>query len=695
MLALAVFAPLALYALTMPTGVVGEDDGLFIINGVFLGVEHPPGYPVFTVVHYLFQQVPFGSAVVKGHLLSAVFGSLTTGVVYLVCRRLGVIPGVALLGAWVLAVCDSFWSQAVITEVYTLNALLFFGVTLCLVELWRDPHRKWPWLLGPALYGLGLANNWPLMALSAPALAVGLWPLRRHVMRNAPVGLGLLVVFAGVPYAWLYAYSRAAPAFSFIEPFRGLGDLAAYIGRRNYSQVDVQSSWGWEDMAGYAGWLAQDVAYQTAFLGALIVVVGFVWVIVRRRALVVTDAERATWWFAVFGVAAFVCNGLLLLVPLRNEYDDHGIQVFQAYPLVAYGVVAVGFALGLDFLARRWDSGWFRRVGGPFGRPGAGAVVAFCLGLALVGASLGMSWDVGERRGDDFSERYADFVFESVGEGATLMVAGDLATHALGYRHFVVGDRPDVRLVNIDGLVYSTNFLRNSFHHPPDLTTAVMNHYVGNVDRDVYWAYGSAFPELGNLTLTWGGPTALVTAVAGGSSEPSYQLTDVALRYGDWLLGTRPEDGADRSNRNRLLYAHCSYVSSIVHFGHAEDAGLLSDFVERAEDDPYCLNGMVFPVLERLAGDLYERSITNRTTGSHSLTDDVDLVVVEGWLHRAGDLMESGEFDHYTSFEAELLNGMGKLRILQGRPEEAQEYFLRSAALYGDDLNFGLMAASW
>ena len=45
-LAAAVLGPLALYAATLPRTVVLEDDGLFLMAGVHLGVAHPPGYPL-------------------------------------------------------------------------------------------------------------------------------------------------------------------------------------------------------------------------------------------------------------------------------------------------------------------------------------------------------------------------------------------------------------------------------------------------------------------------------------------------------------------------------------------------------------------------------------------------------------------------------------------------------------------------
>ena len=689
---LSVFVPLLLYVFTMPTGVVVEDDGLFLINGVFLGVQHPPGYPVFTVVHHLFQQIPFWSPAVKGHLLSAIFGASACGLVYLVAFRVGAGALPAVLGAWMLAVCEHFWSQAIITEVYTLNVLLFFGVAFCLVELWRDPVRLWPWLLASVCYGLGLANNWPLMVLSGPAFLVALWPLRHHLLRRFPVSAGLLFVSMGVPYAWLYSHSRSDPDFSFMAPFQGYTDFLSYLGRRNFAGVDVHPSWGWHDFIGYLGWLGHDVFHQVAVLGGFVVLLGLLWMTLPSGRFGWLAPGRPARWFALFSVAAFLCNSVLLLLFLRNEYDDYGLHIFQPYPLVCYGVVAVWFALGLGALARASDAGLFRRL---VPARVSGVALATLLGTVLVFTSLAFSWEQGDRRDDDFADRYADYVFESVGEGSTLLLGNDLPTHVLGYRHFVLGERPDLRLVNVDGLVLSTNLRKGTWHDDRlDVLNAIDRH-VRNSGRDVYWVYSSAFPILPHYKFTWNGPTALLTSTVGSDLDTSYVLTDVGMEYGDWLLDVLLEDGSERSHRNVLLFTYCSYASSLMHFGNLDDAADLSHFVERAWDDPVCLQGMAYAVLERLAIKLYESALSSGSSGPHRLPPLVDLDMVDSWLIRAHELQDSGEFGNYVNLDAELLNSMGKLRLLQGRPGEASRYFERSGEIYEDERNFGLTAPSW
>ena len=135
----AALGPLALYVATLPRTVVLEDDGLFLMAGASLGVAHPPGYPLYTLVCHLFMQLPFATPAVSGHLSSAVPGALACAMVAVCARQLGASRCAALAGAWLLGASEHFWSQAIIAEVYTLNALLFFGVYALLLRVVLRP----------------------------------------------------------------------------------------------------------------------------------------------------------------------------------------------------------------------------------------------------------------------------------------------------------------------------------------------------------------------------------------------------------------------------------------------------------------------------------------------------------------------------------------------------------------------------
>ena len=169
-LSAAIAVPLILYILTMPRAVALEDDGWFLIVGKFLGVGHPPGYPVHTLISNLFLKLPWGSPAFLGHLLSAVFGAFACGAVYICARLLGAAVVAAITSAWLFAVSEHFWAQAIITEVYTLNALCFFGIFALLLHLRRNPDDGRAWAGAAFLYGISLANHWPLMVFGITGL---------------------------------------------------------------------------------------------------------------------------------------------------------------------------------------------------------------------------------------------------------------------------------------------------------------------------------------------------------------------------------------------------------------------------------------------------------------------------------------------------------------------------------------------
>jgi hypothetical protein len=143
---------LGLYGLTLaPTVVTLFDDSLeFQLITYQLGIAHPTGYPLYTLLGWLFTRLPIGDVAYRVNLMSAVFGAATVALVYLIGLEL-TIPDemhndgsrppytqvlAALIGALALAVSSIFWSQATVAEVYTLNAAFIAGI------LWLLVHRK-------------------------------------------------------------------------------------------------------------------------------------------------------------------------------------------------------------------------------------------------------------------------------------------------------------------------------------------------------------------------------------------------------------------------------------------------------------------------------------------------------------------------------------------------------------------------
>ena len=207
--------------------------------GAHLGVAHPPGYPLYTLIVYLFTLLPFGSVAFLGHLSSAVLGALACGCVYVCARLLGASPIPALTGTYLFAASEHFWSQAIIAEVYTLNALFFFALYALLLYGICQPHRTGIWDCCGRRLWLELDQSLALMVLATPGLMLVVLPVWRTVYRKLPLLLGIFLPSAALPYAWMVWRSQAEPLISFYGSIDTLKGFWFYFRRQGYIHVDA------------------------------------------------------------------------------------------------------------------------------------------------------------------------------------------------------------------------------------------------------------------------------------------------------------------------------------------------------------------------------------------------------------------------------------------------------------------------
>src|SRR5215218_720077 len=123
-----------------------------------LGMTHPTGYPSYLMLSHLFTYLPVGDCAYRANLASATYATLAVSVLfaagYLLSGR--VVAAAAAALAFGLGV--TLWSQAVIAEVYTLNAL-FVALTLLTLLLWREYRKDRYLLLAAFLVGLSMTDH--------------------------------------------------------------------------------------------------------------------------------------------------------------------------------------------------------------------------------------------------------------------------------------------------------------------------------------------------------------------------------------------------------------------------------------------------------------------------------------------------------------------------------------------------------
>lgn len=142
---------MAVYAWTAAPNVTLLDSGEFIVAAQHFGVPHPTGYPLWTILAWLFQLLPLGNAAWEIALLSGVLGALAVGICGLISHSSlrWLFPELSRNVTLPLSICFSLlfafsvsmWSQATIAEVYTLHALLVGLYLASLYALIRFPQK--------------------------------------------------------------------------------------------------------------------------------------------------------------------------------------------------------------------------------------------------------------------------------------------------------------------------------------------------------------------------------------------------------------------------------------------------------------------------------------------------------------------------------------------------------------------------
>jgi hypothetical protein len=315
-----------LYAVTAaPSVATVFDDSLeFHVVLPTLGITHPSGYPLYTLVGWLVAGLPpFGEPAGRINLLSAALAAAAVAVLFLVARKFAGSRPAALVAAVIFALSPTWWSQATVAEVYALHGLLVAVFIYGLLR-WEEARAARSraaatdaWLRWAALtLGLGMAHH-RMIALMLPAALVFIFWTDPALLRQPRRWIAPLLLALAPLLLYLYLPIRGAAVSSLdgtYEPtLRGTVD---WVLARGYSIFLTGNPFNidrrWTDY----------VALVLAELGALTVIAAIfgisrAFAYHRRRAVFLLLATLTQIAFAVSykvqDVAVFFIPAFMLL----------------------------------------------------------------------------------------------------------------------------------------------------------------------------------------------------------------------------------------------------------------------------------------------------------------------------------------------------------------------------------------------
>lgn len=214
--------PSILYACTAHRFVGFWDTGEMDTVPYILGIAHPPGLPLYTLLGWLFSHLfAFGSVAFRMSLLSALAMGGAAWCVSRIANEFKRAPWAALFAALLFACGTVAWNVATRADVHALLTLLYAAALLAWLRWYREstPSRLY---LAAALLGLAIAAH-PVGFFLLPAVLV-LVIMRLHEIEYGPLGRAsvLALACACAPFLYLPLRSAAVSAFA-LDPSASLG----------------------------------------------------------------------------------------------------------------------------------------------------------------------------------------------------------------------------------------------------------------------------------------------------------------------------------------------------------------------------------------------------------------------------------------------------------------------------------------
>ena len=399
-----------IYAWGASRSIYVGDSGELVAAVHTLGIPHPSSYPLYVLLGKLWTVlVPVGSIAFRMSLFSAFCAAAAVAGLYLLGRRLGLTTIPALFSCLLLAFSPSFWSQANIQRVYSLNALLLV-MALSFAAAWYQSRQ--PRALVAAFFVAALgATNHTYMGVFAIALGVFALIAEPGLLRKPRtlIALGVAFVLGLAPYLYLPLRSRANPRLDWGNPETIRGTIDVILRREAWERAWIESP---ADLLTIAGDLLLRIGIELFWLGAVLALIGLLW------------ARAKKWPILLLLLAVF---GNYLAMALHGSRSD--LFIWHRYYIPTFVILALLAGLGLELVRERLSPKL------------AAAALLLPLTMLVVGYP---QFDRSHFRiADDFSRT----LLSTLPPGAHLSASDDNILFVLIYLQLVEGVRPDVDLI--------------------------------------------------------------------------------------------------------------------------------------------------------------------------------------------------------------------------------------------------------
>jgi hypothetical protein len=421
---------LLVYGVTAYPELGGGDSAELTVVARTLGVAHPPGYPLFTLLAHLWSLLPFGSVAWRLNFFSGVLNAFAAVVLFLSVTRWTRNAWAGFLSAGLFAFTPLVWTYATTTEVFSLNNLFVAGlvyISVRLAEGESPSQRKWAYFAGFWL-GLGLSNHHILIFYGIPFLMWLFIFLKGLTFQRKQFLVLVLCFVAGfLPYLYLPIASRTIPLAGWGDPTSVSGFLSHFF-RTEYGTFQLGAMGeGRGIFWNLLGYQLQTLPWQWSFVGVAFAALG-IYVLLKK-------SERNSLgllWIGAFSFYTLVFTALSDL-DLNGPIAELQLSTQARFYQQAYLLIAVWAGIGFNYLAssKNWAS-W--------------------VSIGLVGIHIGIHYVEQDQSHNRVFNSLAKAILQNLPPHSIVLSAGDHISSSLRYSQLIDHYRTDVIVLDQNGL---------------------------------------------------------------------------------------------------------------------------------------------------------------------------------------------------------------------------------------------------
>lgn len=175
------------------------DSGELATVSYTLGVAHPTGYPLYTLISYFAAHVP-GDVIRNLNILSALFSVVAVIFLYLTIKQILKNKVVPIICASLFAFSPTIWRISITNEVYALSGLF----TIMIIYAFYRLHDERGFYIIMYLIGLSLTNHIIIFSLTLPIFLYIIFVHRLHISK---ILWSILFALLGLSL-YLYLFTR-------------------------------------------------------------------------------------------------------------------------------------------------------------------------------------------------------------------------------------------------------------------------------------------------------------------------------------------------------------------------------------------------------------------------------------------------------------------------------------------------------